>query len=553
LLTVALVAAFTALAACGGGGGSTDPAPATTLATATSSVPATSSAPTTASAGTDVVTYKYDVLRTGGNTTESVLTTANVSSSTFGLLRNLQVDGKVDAQPLYLSNLTVASAGHNVVFVATENDSVYAFDVNTGATLWMVSLNGAGETTSDAHSCGQVTPQIGVTATPVIDRAAGVHGTLFVVAMTEDTSGNYHQRLHALDVTTGAETSGSPKEIAATYLTTTFAPGQYEERAALLLLNGTVYTSWTSHCDQGAYGGWLMAYSESTLAQTSVLNLGPGAASSGFAAEGPGIWMAGGGPAADSAGNVYLLTANGPFETTLNTSGFPSAGDYGNSFMKISTTGGTLSVSDYFALKSGLAESVNDTDLGSGGIMLLPDLTDANGTVQHLAVGAGKDGNLYVVSRDSLGKFSATANNIWQELDGALSGGVWATAAWFNGAVYYGPNGGTLRSFSVTNAQLSGSAVSQTATLFNYPGTSPVVSANGTANAIVWAYENNATAAVLHAYDATNLAHELYNSNQAANNRDQFGVGNKFIAPTVADGKVFAATQNSVGVFGLLQ
>jgi hypothetical protein len=294
-----------------------------------------------------------------------------------------------------------------------------------------------------------------------------------------------------------------------------------------------------------------MAYSESTLAQTGVLNVAPGASGSGYSSQGPAIWMSGGGPAADTTGNVYVLTGNGRFETTLDANGFPSAGDYGNSFVKISTSGGVLAVADYFALKNGVTESGNDQDLGSGGIMLLPDLTDANDTLHHLAVGAGKDGNLYVVSRDSLGKFTATANNIWQELDGALPGGIWSTPAYFNGAVYYGTSGGTLKAFSVTNAQLSGSAVSQSATQFTYPGTSPVASANGTTNGIIWAYEN-ATPAVLHAYDATNLIHELYNSNQAANGRDQFGAGNKFIAPTVADGKVFAASTTGVGVFGLL-
>jgi hypothetical protein len=499
-----------------------------------------------------VVTYKNDLQRTGQNTTESVLTTANVNSTTFGLLLNLQVDGNVDAQPLYLSKLTVAGAAHNVVFVATENNSVYAFDTASGTPLWTVTLNGSGEAPSDPHSCNQVVPQIGITATPVIDRAAGAHGTIFVVAMTKDSSGNYHQRLHALDVTTGAESTGSPKEITATYQSTSFSPGQYEERAALLLVNGTIYTSWTSHCDDGAYGGWIMAYRESTLAQTGVLNVGPGAVGSGYTNEGPAIWMSGGGPAADAAGNVYVLTANGPFETTLTTSGFPSGGDYGNSFLKLSATGGVPAVSDYFTLTNTLSDSGNDVDLGSGGILLLPDLTDSTNTVRHLAVGAGKDGNLYVVNRDSMGKFSATTNNIWQELDGALSGGVWATPAWFNGSIYYGPNGNALLSFSVTSALLSGSAVSQTTTVFGYPGTSPVISANGTANAIVWAYQST-TPAVLHAYDATNLSHELYNSSQAANSRDQFGAGNKFIAPTVADGRVFVATTNSVGVFGLLQ
>jgi hypothetical protein len=540
--TPAVLVLFAALSACGGSGGSTS----------TTAGGSSSTGGTTPTAGTDVTTYKNDVLRTGQNTTETVLTTANVTASTFGLLRNLAVDGKVDAQPLYLSQLTVAGASHNVVFVATENNSVYAFDSDTGATLWQVSLTASGETTSDIHSCSQVSPQIGITSTPVIDRSAGAHGTVFAVAMTKDAAGNYHQRLHALDVTTGAEMTGSPKEITATYMSTSFAPGQYEERAALLLANGTLYISWTSHCDDAPYGGWVMAYSESTLAQTGVLNVAPGASGSGGSSQGPAIWMSGGGPAADAAGNVYVLTANGRFETTLNANGFPSGGDYGNSFVKISTSGSALAVSDYFALKNGVTESGNDQDLGSGGIMLLPDLTDANNTVHHLAVGAGKDGNLYVVNRDSLGKFSATANNIWQELDGALPGGIWSTPAYFNGSVYYGTSGGTLKAFSVTNAQLSGSAVSQSAIQFTYPGTSPVASANGTTNGIIWAYEN-ATPAVLHAYDATNLAHELYNSNQAANGRDQFGAGNKFIAPTVADGKVFVASTTSVGVFGLLQ
>jgi outer membrane protein assembly factor BamB len=563
ILNSRLLATLTILAmlsGCGGDSGSattsampsTPAAPTNPTTPTTPTAPTTPSSPATPTTGTDMVTYKNDVLRTGQNTTESVLTTADVSASTFGLLRTLPVDGKVDAQPLYLSKLAVGSATHNVVYVATENNSVYAFDADSGTPLWMVSLTGSGETTSDTHGCSQVSPQIGITSTPVIDRSAGPHGMLFAVAMSKDTSGNYHQRLHALDVATGAEIAGSPKDISATYMGTSFAPGQYAERAALLVTNGTIYTSWTSHCDNAPYGGWVIAYGESTLAQTGVLNVAVGASGTGFASQGPSIWMSGGGPAADAAGNVYVLTGNGRFEPTLDSNGFPSGGDYGNSFVKISANAGALTVADYFALTNAVAESGNDIDLGSGGIMLLTDQTDATGTVRHLAVGAGKDGNLYVVSRDSLGKFSPTTNNIWQELDGALPGGIWSTPAYFNGTVYYGPSGGSLRSFSISNALLSSSAVSQTVTQFAYPGTSPVVSANGTANAIVWTYENT-TPAVLHAYDATNLAHELYNSNQAANGRDNFGAGNKFIAPAVADGKVFVATTGSVGVFGLLQ
>jgi hypothetical protein len=492
-----------------------------------------------------VVTYKNDVGRTGEDLSESILTPANVKSATFGLLHFLPVDGNVDAQPLYLSKLQIAGAAHNVVYVATEADSVYALDAQSGAVLWKVSLLGAGESTSgQVYGCGQVAPEIGVTSTPVIDRSSGLHGTLYVVAMTEDSSMNYHQRLHALDVTTGAELLGGPREITATYGSGSFVPEDYEERAALLLANGMVYTSWTSHCDIAPYGGWIIAYSESTLAQTAVINVAP-------SASGPAIWMSGGGPGVDSAGNVYLLTANGQFETTLNSGGFPNGGDYGNSFVKLAIVGGTLTVVDYFAMWNEVDESSSDTDLGSGGEMLLPDLTDAGGTVRHLIVGAGKDGNLYVVNRDSMSHYNSTSNNIWQELDGVLSGGIWSTPAYFNGTVYYGPVGGPLSAFAVSNAMLSGAPTSLSATSFTYPGTAPAISANGTANAIVWAHENT-DPAVLHAYDATNLANELYNSNQAAGGRDQFGAGNKFITPTIADGQVFVGTTNGVAIFGLL-
>jgi len=507
---------------------------------------------TTAPAGTDVLTYKNDLNRSGQNLTESTLTLANVAPATFGLLRNLPVDGKVDAQPLYVSQLSVAGSVHSVVFAATEHDSVYAFDANSGSVLWQVSLLGSGETLSDTHGCSQVTPEIGITSTPVIDRSAGAHGTLYVVAMSKDASSNYHQRLHALDLTTGAELLGGPVEITATYPssgggTVTFSPGQYEERAALLLLNGTIYTSWTSHCDTPPYFGWIIAYSGSTLARGAVLNVAPNSGGAG-----PAIWMSGGGPAADSAGNIYLLTANGAFETTLDANGFPQNQDYGNSFLKLSTAGGTLTVADYFTMFNEVAESAADQDLGSGGEMLLPDQTDSTNTVRHLMVGAGKDGNIYVVNRDSMGKFNAAGNSqIWQQLNGAVPSGIWSTPAYFNGTVYYGDAGATLKAFAISAAKLAATPQSQTSEQFTYPGTAPSVSANGTSGAIVWAHENSSTA-VLHAYDATNLTHELYNSNQAADNRDHFGTGNKFITPTVADGKVFVGTTAGVAVFGLL-
>ena len=515
---------------------------------------ATSTAATltvTAASGTNVLTYKYDALRSGANPAETILTPANVNPTTFGLLHNLAVDGKVDAQPLYLSQLSVAGVNHSVVYVATEHDSVYAFDAGTGATLWQVSLIPSGETTSDDHYCDQVAPEIGITSTPVIDLGAGAHGVIYLVAMTKDASSAYHQRLHALDVTTGAELAGSPTQITASYGSTTFAPGNYKERAALLLNQGTIYTSWASHCDSGDYGGWIIAFNESTLATSAILNVAEGASGSGYENEGPAIWMSGGGPAADSAGNVYLLTANGKFDTTLSASGFPSGGDYGNSFLQLRDSGGTLAVTDYFAMYNDVTESTGDTDLGSGGIMLLPDLTDSTNTVRQLAVGAGKDGDIYVVDRNNMGGFNSVGNDIWQQVSGSLGGSVYSTPAWFNGTLYYGAVSATLKSYTLSAAKVPATPTSQSALKYPYPGTFPVISANGTTNGIVWAYQNSSPA-VLHAYSAANLATELYNSSQAANNRDQFGAGNKFITPVVADGKVFVATTNSVAVFGIL-
>jgi hypothetical protein len=515
---------------------------AATLTVSTSTPPST----------LDVLTYHNDIARTGQNLSETALTTSNVTSATFGKLGFYSVDGLVDAQPLYASTVAIPGNGtHNILIIATEHDSVYAFDADSGASLWQVSMLEAGETTSDPRSCDQVSPEIGVTSTPVIDRASGPNGAVYVVAMSKNGS-TYHQRLHALDLALGTELFGGPVDIQATYPGTgdnsngtdvVFDPAQYKERAALLLLNGTIYTGWASHCDIRPYTGWIMGYSESTLAQTSVLNVTPNGN------EGA-IWMAGAGLAADSSANIYFLDANGVFDTTLNAGGFPTQGDYGNAFMKLSTSGNRLAVADYFEMDNGVAESDSDTDLGSGGLIVLPDLNDGSGHTWHLAVGAGKDSNLYVVNRDSMGKFTSNNNSIYQELPGALSGGVYASPAYFNNTIYYGSVGSPIQAFTITNAQLSTSATSQTANSFGYPGTTPSISANGTSNGIVWAVENNSPA-VLHTYDATNL-NEIYNSNQASGGRDQFGDGNKFMTPTIVNGKVFVGTPNGVAVFGLL-
>jgi hypothetical protein len=500
----------------------------------------------------DVLTFHNDMARTGQNLDETILNPSNVNSDSFGKLFTLTVDGKVDAQPLLADGVVISGEGtHNVLIVVTEHDSVYALDADTGVSLWKVSVLKPGETPSDSRNCGQVAPEIGVTSAPVINRSGGPHGAIYLVAMSKDASGNYHQRLHALDLTTGAELFSGPKEIQATYPgkgdnstngKVVFDPAQYKERTGLLLVKGTVYTAWASHCDIRPYTGWIMGYSATTLAQTTVLDVTPNG-------EEGAIWMAQAGLAADSTGNIYLLDANGSFDTTLNAEGFPSKGDYGNAFLKLSTSGG-LAVADYFEMKNERQENSTDTDLGSGGAMVLPDVKDGAGTAWHLAVGAGKDGNLYLVNRDSMGKYSSAANKIYQEVPDALPGGVWAVPAYFNNTIYYGPVGSPILAFQFTNAKLQAGPVAQTGTSFAYPGTTPSVSADGNMNGIVWATETSSPG-VLHAYDATDLK-EIYNSNQALRSRDHFGTASKFLTPTIANGKVYIDTTTGVAVFGLL-
>jgi hypothetical protein len=509
----------------------------------------------TVSPATDVLTYHNDVARTGQNLTETILTTGNVNSAQFGKLGFYPLDGSIDAQPLYASNVATPNNGtNNLLIAASENDSVYAFDADSGTQIWKVTVLKTGETPSDDPS-GAGNPVIGVNPTPVIDRNIGPNGAVYVVAASKDGAGTYHQRLHALDLALGIELFGGPTEIQATYPGTgdesdgtnvIFDPRQYRERCALLLVNGVIYTTWASHYDTRPYTGWIIGYSESTLAQTSVLNVTPNGSSGA-------IWMSGAGPAADSSGNIYFLDGNGVFDSTLNSSGFPSEGDYGNAFIKLSTLGNQLAVADYFETHDGIQQSSVDTDLGSGGAMVLPDMEDSSGHTMHLAIGAGKDSNLYVVNRDSMGKYDPDNDNIYQELDGALPGGVWAMPAYFNNTVYYGPDGSPILAFTIANAKLSSTSIARTAHRFGAPGPTPSISANGTNNGIVWALDDSSPA-VLHAYDAGTLR-ELYNSNQASGGRDHFGGGFpaiRFMTPTIVNGKVFLGASNGVAIFGLL-
>ncbi len=499
----------------------------------------------------DVLTYHNSNARTGVNNKETILTTSNVNAATFGKLFTLPADGLVDAEPLFLSAVSAAGVTHNLVIVASEHGTVYAYDADTGANVWHVTTLKTGETTSDNRGCSQVTPEIGITSTPVVLRPKTGNPVIFVVAMSKDGSGKYHQRLHALDATTGAEVRGGPVDIAATYPGTgdnssggnvIFDPGQYKERAGLLLAGNILYLAWASHCDIRPYTGWIMGYNATTLARTTVLNLTPNGN------EGA-IWNSGAGMAADGIGNILLLLANGVFDTTLNASRFPVNGDYGNAFLRVTTKGG-LAVGDYFEMDNEASENGSDTDLGSGGTLLV-NQRDSTGKVWQLAVGAGKDSNLYVVDRTNMGKFNSGSNNIYQELAGVLPGGVWSMPAFFNGMVYYGPVGSPILAFQFKNAKLLTSAVARTSNAFGYPGATPSISSSSGQVAIVWAAENS-NPAVLHAYNAKTLV-ELYNSSQAANGRDHFGVGNKFITPMIADGKVFVGTTSGVGVFGFLK
>jgi FG-GAP-like repeat/FG-GAP repeat len=497
----------------------------------------------------NVLTWHNDTARDGENLNEPFLTPADVNSTQFGKLFSVPVDGQVYAQPLVVTNVSVPGKGvHNLVFVATEHDSVYAWDADTnlGANakpIWQDSfINPAAMITTVPSSdvnCGQITPEIGITGTPVIDPTTN---TLYVVAMTKEVSGgiaHYVQRLHALDVATGAEKFGGPVIVSAVVMgtgdggtTDVFNPFSYKERPGLLLVNGVVYTSWSSHCDIGTYHGWIIGYSAVTLQETAVFNVTPDGQEAS-------VWQSGAGPAADAAGNIYFLTGNGTFDA--NTGGR----DYGDAFLKLSTAGG-LSVSDYFTPFNQDMLSNQDLDLGSGGVMLLPA---AAGSATHpdLMTGAGKGGEIYLVDRDHPGEFNASADQIVQEFAAPAEFG---TPAYFNNTIYYGGVGASLNAFHIANAQITTTPTSQTATVFGYPGTTPSVSANGSQNGIVWAIELGSHA-ILHAYDAANLGDELYSSDQSGT-RDQLDAGVKFSVPTIANGKVYVGTSSQLTVFGLL-
>jgi hypothetical protein len=389
-------------------------------------------------------------------------------------------------------------------------------------------------------ACKVIVPEIGITGTPVIDPDAG---TLYVAAMTlEDFGQTYVQQLHALDVATGAEKPGSPIDIEASVPGTgdgnsavRFKPWLYKERPGLLLLNGVVYTAWSSHCDSGGYHGWVISYDAITLQRVAVYTSTP-------SWDAGSVWQSGAAPAADANGNIYVVTGNGTFDADRGGS------DLSDSVIKLSAANG-LSVADYFTPFNADLLGVKDLDLGSSGALLLPDSAGSS-EHPHLLVTGGKEGRVYVLDRERMGHFQLGEDSqIVQSLSVSV-GGLFGIPVYFNNTVYYGAVNDTLKAFPITNAKLATTASAHSANSFVYPGTTPAISANGTTSGIVWAVENSSPA-VLHAYDAATLQ-ELYNSNQAANARDNFGDGNKFITPSVVGGKVFVGTPSGVAVFGLL-
>jgi hypothetical protein len=499
----------------------------------------------------NTLTWHNNTDRTGANTSEYVLKPANVKAEGFGKIGFFTTNGRVDAQPLYVAGLTIHGSAHNVVFIVDEHNTVYADDAGSGSVLWSVSLTPAGETPSDTQGCSQVAPEIGITSTPVIDLTKGPHGAIYVVNMTKNGSGKYLQRINALDLTTGAQLFGGPRLITASYPGTgdnssggnvVFDPGQYEERVGLLEWHGAIYTAWTSHCDHRPYTGWIIGYDASTLSQTAVVNLTPNGNSGG-------VWMGGAGIAAGET-KMYILDGNGTFDTTLNSSGFPSQGDFGNAALALTLgKSNDLYISDYYATDTTVQQSNADIDFGSGGIVLFPAQDNA-GNNRQLGVAAGKDHNIYLIDTANMGRYHPNGGHVHQVLSGALPGGEWGAPAYFDKKIYYGGVDDHLKAFTISNARLIDTPASMSTNSFSYPGPTPSISSNGDANGIVWAI-SQANPAVLYAYNAEDLSQELYNSTQSGS-RDSFGVVDHFVTPLIANGRVYVPTQTGVTVFGLL-
>ena len=508
-----------------------------------------------------VLTYHNNLSRNGANTQEYALTTSSVTSSTFGKLFSCTVDGAIYGQPLWVPNVTISAATHNVVFVATQHDSLYAFDADTNSSpctpLWHANLIDSahggtpGETSVPSSGAGalvgngydNIAPEVGVTGTPVIDLTTN---TLYVVSKSviSPFAFTFYQRLHAIDLLTGNEKFSGPVTIAGKYpgtgdggTTTSFSAQQQNQRAGLVLANGIVYIAWGSHEDQTPYYGWVMGYNATDLSQRSVLNVTPNV---GYG----GVWMDGGAPAVDSSNNLYLITGNGTFDAT-NASA-PN-NDYGDSFLKLNSN---LAISQYFTPSDESTDNGSDLDFGSGGAPILLDLPVNGSNPTHLIIGGGKDGYLYLLNRDNMG--GSGDSNAWQQI--TLPNPIFATGAFWKSNFYLATVGGSLQAFSLSSstAKLTPASNATSAT-FGFPGATPSVSSRpDNSNGIVWILDNSQYCtpqspgcgpAILHAFDANNLATELWNSTQGTGNAA--GHALKFTVPTVANGKVYIGTRGN--------
>ena len=502
-----------------------------------------------------VTTYQNDNYRSGTNTHETSLTLSNVNASQFGRKAVFNVTGYVYAQPLYVPNLNINGVLHNVVYIATEHDQVYAFDVNSGQQLWNKNLLiGAGALTqvspvsSSDVNCGDLIPEIGITGTPVIDIP---NHEMFLVAKTKEydvitQTTTFFQTIYALDIRTG-QLRTPPRRVAGRVPGTgqgsqngylTFDPLIEGQRASMMLVNGQVFGAWSSHCDNGNFHGWLIAYDELALLPSGMFVDTPNGYEGGF-------WSSGSGPAADSSGSIYVATGNGAFD---------SSSDYGDSILRLSSSGSGITLADYFTPWDQATLDQGDTDVGSGGVTLLPD--QPGSPYPHLLIQVGKEGTIDLVNRDDMGHYNPAGDNQIVQTLPFVIGGIWGAPAFWNNIAYFGGQNDALKAFAF-NPQtqlLSTAPTSQSPESFSFPGPTPSVSSNGTANGIVWIAETDnypAGVAVLRAYNANDISVELYNSQQNPS-RDGAGPPVKFTVPTVADGHVFVAGQNQVSMYGLL-
>lgn len=527
---------------------------------------------TAALAQVNVTTYHYDNNRTGWNPSETHLTTANVNDDGFGMLYALPVDGAVYAQPLYVTGVNIPGKGvHNVLYVCTENNSVYAFDASSASPtlLWQVNL-GPSVSANDVGS-GDLQPIIGITATPVIHLTGTGTGYMYLIAKTKESDGNggfnYVQRLHALNIQNGHDPVAGPTVISPLVYGTGdgndgrghvyFNPLIEHCRPALLYLQngnkGEVVAAWASHGDNGPYHGWVMVFDSNTLKLNYVWNTTPNSLTdpSGYPIAAGGIWQGGGGLASDGS-SIYFATGNGTYD--------PVHGGYGDAIVKLSPT---LSVQDYFAPYNQLNLDDNDADVGSGGVMIIPNDPTYNPSL-GLLVQMGKDGTMHVLNTSQF----TTDNNhfnpnpsgpdkIWGELQN-VTGGIWGAPAYFRGTMYFGPENWPLVTYKISHGVwVAGGVQSQSPNTFGYPGPTPSVSSNGNGNGIVWAVDESAYVgsgidgpAQLYAYDATNITRKLYSSTDVPG-RDLMGTAVKFVTPLVDGGRVYVGTQTEVDVFGL--